>query len=92
MDTPCPISVRSDGSPSSRADAPVARMSAFVSCTAVPSRTMNGCDPSSTAVTSPLMISVPNRSACARISAIRSGPMIPPRYPGKFSTMVVSIN
>src|SRR5580765_684703 len=38
------------------------------------------------------MISAPNRSACARISAIRSGPMIPSRYPGQFSTIVVSIN
>src|SRR5438128_1407392 len=38
------------------------------------------------------MISVPKRSACARISAIRSGPMMPSRNPGKFSTAVVSIS
>ena len=44
---------------------------------------MNGGDSSSTAVTSPLMISVPNRSACVRNSAISSGPMTPSRYPGE---------
>ena len=92
MDTPCPIRVRSDGNPSSRADAPVAMMSVCVSSTRSPSRTMIGRFPSSTAVTSPLMISVPNRFACVRNSAIRSGPMTPSRYPGKFSTIVVSIN
>ena len=41
----------------------------------------------STLVTLPWMISVPNLSACARISPIRSGPMMPSRYPGKFSTI-----
>src|SRR4029453_3021436 len=38
------------------------------------------------------MISAPNRSAWARISAIRSGPMMPSRWPGQFSTRVVSIS
>ena len=38
------------------------------------------------------MISAPNRSAWTRISAIRSGPMIPSRNPGQFSTSVVNIN
>ena len=38
------------------------------------------------------MMSVPNFSACTRISAIRSGPMMPSRYPGKFSTSVVIIS
>src|SRR5918992_5359989 len=37
-------------------------------------------------------MSVPNRSDCARISVIRSGPMIPSRNPGQFSTIVVSIS
>ena len=32
------------------------------------------------------------RSACARMSAMRSGPMIPSRKPGQFSTKVVSIS
>ena len=46
----------------------------------------------STAVASPSRNSVPNRAACARISAIRSGPMIPSRNPGQLSTIVVSIS
>ena len=57
-----------------------------------PTRTTNGGVPSSTAVTSPATISAPNRSACARISAMSSGPRMPSRNPGKFSTAVVSIN
>ena len=43
-------------------------------------------------MTSPWRISAPKRSACARISAIRSGPMMPSRKPGKFSTVVVIIS
>ncbi len=35
--------------------------------------------------------SAPNRSAWARISSIRAGPMMPSRKPGKFSTSVVFI-
>src|SRR6185436_14127461 len=46
----------------------------------------------STLITLPWMTSVPNRSACARISAIRSGPMMPSRNPGQLSTIVVSIS
>ena len=46
----------------------------------------------STLVTLPWMMSVPNFSDWARISAIKSGPMMPSRWPGKFSTSVVSIN
>src|SRR4051794_5924489 len=38
------------------------------------------------------MISAPKRSAWARISPISSGPMMPSRCPGQFSTSVVSIN
>src|SRR5215203_1209355 len=34
----------------------------------------------------------PNRSACARISPMRSGPRMPSRAPGQFSTSVVSIS
>jgi hypothetical protein len=41
--------------------------------------------------TSSVMISVPNRSACARMFSMRSGPMMPSRNPGKFSTSVVFI-
>ena len=67
-------------------------MSDRVSCACSPTRTTNGGAASSTAVTSPATISAPNRSACARISAMSSGPMMPSRNPGKFSTAVVSIN
>src|SRR3954469_6049387 len=38
------------------------------------------------------MTSAPKCSACARISPISSGPMIPALKPGKFSTSVVSIS
>ncbi len=54
--------------------------------------TTNGRRLRSTAVTVPRMTSAPNRSAWARISAISSGPMMPSRYPGQFSTSVVSIS
>ena len=53
---------------------------------------VNGRFCRSTLVTSPCITSAPKRSACTRISAIRSGPMIPSRNPGQFSTIVVSIN
>jgi hypothetical protein len=43
-------------------------------------------------LTWPRTTSAPNRSACARIAAIRSGPMMPSAKPGKFSTAVVSIS
>ena len=36
--------------------------------------------------------SAPKRSAWARISSIRAGPMMPSRKPGKFSTSVVFIS
>src|SRR5262245_16700987 len=54
--------------------------------------TRNGFAHRSTAVTLPWMIVAPNFSAWARISAIKSGPMMPSRCPGKFSTIVVIIN
>ena len=46
----------------------------------------------STAETSSVMISAPNRTAWARMLSIRSGPMMPSRKPGKFSTSVVFIS
>ena len=46
----------------------------------------------STAVTSSVTSSAPKRSACARISSMSSGPMMPSRKPGKFSTSVVFIS
>src|SRR3990167_7362653 len=46
----------------------------------------------STLTTLPWTKPAPNFSACARISAMRSGPMMPSRWPGKFSTIVVSMS
>jgi len=40
-------------------------------------------------MTSSAMSSAPKRSAWARMFSINSGPMIPSRKPGKFSTSVV---
>ncbi len=78
---------------SQRADAPVAMMSASVVIVVPPSNAIeNGRRLRSTRWTFPFMTSVPKRSACTRISVIRSGPMMPSRNPGQFSTMVVSIN
>jgi hypothetical protein len=74
VETPWPISVRSDGRPSSRADAPVARISVFAVYSASAGLDRDRLAAQSTLVTLPCMISVPNFSACARISAIRSGP------------------
>jgi hypothetical protein len=52
----------------------------------------NGRPRRSTRSTLPLRTSVPKRSACTRISVMRSGPMMPSRNPGQFSTIVVNIN
>src|SRR5215510_6425866 len=63
-----------------------------VTCLPSSKVTTNGRCFRSTRVTLPCTISAPNRSACARISVIRSGPIIPSRNPGQFSTIVVSIS
>ena len=89
VDTPRPISARSAGSPSSRAEAPVATISALAVYVASDVTTRNGRAERSADVTSPATMSAPNRSAWARISAMRSGPMTPFLKPGKFSTSVV---
>ena len=47
---------------------------------------------SETDSTSSVMISAPKRSAWARMFSMRSGPMMPSRKPGKFSTSVVFIS
>src|SRR5687768_7877259 len=93
VDTPWPDSFRSEPMSSQRADAPVAMIRAAVviflpSCSAI----VKGRCCRSTLVTFPCRTSVPKRSACARISVMRSGPMMPSRNPGQFSTIVVSIN
>jgi hypothetical protein len=47
---------------------------------------------SRTDMTSSVTMVAPKRSACFRISAISSGPVMPRPNPGKFSTSVVFIN
>jgi hypothetical protein len=92
VETPCPISFRSVSIPRSLAEAPVAMMRASASSTA-PSMVMrNGRRDRSAADALPPRKSAPNRSACLRMLAIRSGPMSPSGNPGKFSTIVVSVS
>jgi hypothetical protein len=67
----------------------VATITLFAAISCPSTHTRNGRREKSTRSTSWSRISVPKRSACARISAMRSGPMIPSRKPGKFSTSVV---
>ena len=55
-------------------------------------RTTFGVAVRSTATTSSLTSSAPNRSACFRIASISSGPRMPSGNPGKFSTSVVCIS
>ena len=93
VDTPCPISARSEGRPSSFADAPVAmitvlRAKRLVSGRDFERRVWRDRRPSRCR----WCMSAPNRSACSRIAAMRSGPMMPSGKPGKFSTAVVSIS
>jgi hypothetical protein len=54
--------------------------------------TWNGRDERSARVTLPVRMSAPNRSACLRISPIRSGPLTLSGCPGKFSTSVVVVS
>ena len=53
---------------------------------------LNGRAERSTLVTFSVRISAPKRSACSRMLAMSSGPMIPSGKPGKFSTSVVSMS
>ena len=82
VDTPRPISARSDSRPRSLEDAPVAMMTACASSTVSSVRTMNGRRVKCTDVASSGTITVPKRSACLRIVSISSGPMIPSTKPG----------
>jgi len=67
-------------------------ISAFAVYVRPSASTRNGGGDRLTEVTAAATSSVPNRSAWARISAIRSGPMMPFRNPGKFSTSVVVVS
>ena len=82
-ETPYPISSFSAGSPSRRADAPVAMMSASaVTTPCSPVVIGNGRAERSTPLTASKIVVTPNRSAWARIRVISSGPRIPSGKPG----------
>ena len=91
VETPCPISFRSDGSPSKRAEAPVAIISESPEYDADEVATVNGGRRISTFVTTPATISV-QTALPGSIATIKSGPMMPSRNPGKLSTAVVSMS
>ena len=76
-ETPLPWSARSDSSPSWRALAPVATITASAVCSVSPTQTRNGCSVKSTFVTSSVTNSAPKRSAWRRKSCIICGPRIP---------------
>lgn len=93
QETPRPESLSSFGSPSLRCWEPVVTITALARWT-VPavSVTVLMSPLRSTATTSSGTSSAPKRSACARMLSMRSGPTIPSRKPGKFSTSVVFIS
>ena len=62
-DTPRPCSFSSDSSPSCRALAPVATITASARYSSSPTQTRNGCSEKSTRVTSSVRNSPPKRSA-----------------------------
>ena len=72
--------------------APVAMMRAWQVYSASAVVTRKGRCERSTWVASAATMRVPNRSACAFISSMRAGPMMPSRKPGKFSTSVVMVS
>jgi hypothetical protein len=81
-DTPRPWRRCSDSSPSQRALAPVATITAFARYSSRSTHTRNGRSEKSTRVTSSVSSSAPKRSAWRRKSSIISGPMTPSGYPG----------
>ena len=58
----------------------------------LPTHAPNGEDDTSMRSALAVMNSAPKRSACARMLAMSSGPMMPSGKPGKFSTSVVSMS
>ena len=98
-DTPFCQYVSSPCRPRRRALAPVARTTASAvsvgsfSLPSAPSfHSLKGRDFKSSFVIVSVMMWVPNRSDCARISSISCGPEIPLGKPGKFSTSVVVVS
>ena len=81
-ETPRPCSRCSPASPSQRALAPVATMTARARYSSLSTQTRKGRSEKSTLVTSSVTKSAPKRSAWRRKSAISSGPMIPSGKPG----------
>ena len=94
METPCPDSFRSEPISSHRADAPVA----MISAPSVSDRLAVGERHGERTILQVDLADMPlhhlgaESLRLARISVMRSGPMIPSRNPGQFSTIVVSIN
>jgi hypothetical protein len=76
-ETPRPFSRSSESSPSQRAVAPVAMITAFARYSSFSTQTRNGCSEKSTFVTSSVTNSAPKCSACARKSSIIFGPITP---------------
>ncbi len=75
VDTPKPRNFCSLGSPSQRALAPVATMTASAIISSwLSTMQRNGRWEKSTLVTMPVRISVPTRKACCRISSMMTGP------------------
>ena len=82
-ETPWPERSFSEGMSSHLAEAPVAMITVSASISCPPSPVMRkGRLERSASVTIPSMISVPNRSACARNNSISSGPRMPLGKPG----------
>ena len=92
-ETPRPERVSSFGRPSLRCWDPVVTMTALALWT-VPSVSVTVLisPVRSTATTSSATSSAPKRSAWERMFSMSSGPMMPSRKPGKFSTSVVFIS
>ena len=82
VERPRPRRRRSDSSPRRRAEAPVATMSARARHVRSAVLTVKGRVERSTPTTSSSTNSVPNRSACLRITSISSGPRIASAKPG----------
>ena len=91
-DTPRPASRSSPGMPTFLYAEPVAMTTERAANSASCVRTSLISPVRSTATTSSVTSSAPNRSAWARMESISSGPRTPSGKPGKFSTSVVVIS
>ena len=81
-DTPWPMSRVSDSMPRSRAEAPVAMITASAVKLRSSAFTVKGRRERSTSVAVRNMVVAPNRWACSRNLSIISGPRIPSGKPG----------